>query len=147
MTAGIIIQLWMGPSTQMNPPSEELLFTLKKDSWVLLLYDTFHASRFHGTNMGPIWGRQDLGRPHVGPMNFAICVALCAHSTYHIHFISWNIPIFTPFLFLLWLYNQIYWVLWYIYPYSAGFCHRHCGICKIFPEQGNHPWIIWVNIS
>ena len=24
--------------------------------------------------MGPIWGRQDRGGPHVGPMNFAIWV-------------------------------------------------------------------------
>ena len=23
-------------------------------------------------NMGPIWGRQDPGGPHVGPINFAI---------------------------------------------------------------------------
>ena len=23
-------------------------------------------------NMGPIWGRQGPGRPHVGPMNLAI---------------------------------------------------------------------------
>ena len=26
----------------------------------------------HGANMGPIWGREDPGGPHVGPMNFAI---------------------------------------------------------------------------
>ena len=26
----------------------------------------------HGVNMGPIWGQQDPGGPHVGPMNFAI---------------------------------------------------------------------------
>ena len=25
-----------------------------------------------GANMGPIWGRQDPGGSHVGPMNFAI---------------------------------------------------------------------------
>ena len=25
--------------------------------------------------MGPIWGRQDPGRPHDGPMNFAILSA------------------------------------------------------------------------
>ena len=31
-----------------------------------------HNSKFHGANMGPIWGRQDPGGPHVGPMNFAI---------------------------------------------------------------------------
>ena len=29
-------------------------------------------SKFHEANMGPIWGRQDPGWPHVGPMNFAI---------------------------------------------------------------------------
>ena len=29
-------------------------------------------SKVHGANMGPIWGRQDPGGPHVGPMNFAI---------------------------------------------------------------------------
>ena len=29
-------------------------------------------SKVHGTNMGPTWGRQDPGGPHVGPMNFAI---------------------------------------------------------------------------
>ena len=28
--------------------------------------------KVHGANMGPIWGRQDPGGPHVGPMNFAI---------------------------------------------------------------------------
>ena len=31
-------------------------------------------SKVHGANMGPICGRQDPGGPHVGPMNFAICV-------------------------------------------------------------------------
>ena len=29
-------------------------------------------SKVHGVNIGPIWGRQDPGGPHVGPMNFAI---------------------------------------------------------------------------
>ena len=31
-----------------------------------------HDSKAHGANMGPIWGRQDPGEPHVSPMNFAI---------------------------------------------------------------------------
>ena len=37
-------------------------------------------SKVHGANMGPIWGRQDPGGPHVGPMNFpfwAMDTALC----------------------------------------------------------------------
>ena len=29
-------------------------------------------SKVHGARMGPIWGRQDPGGHHVGPMNFAI---------------------------------------------------------------------------
>ena len=29
-------------------------------------------SKVHGANMGPFWGRQDPGGPHVGPMNFDI---------------------------------------------------------------------------
>ena len=28
-------------------------------------------SKVHGANMGPSWGRQDPGGPHVGPMNHA----------------------------------------------------------------------------
>ena len=33
---------------------------------------TIPISKLHGANMGPIWGRQDPGGPHVGPMNFVI---------------------------------------------------------------------------
>ena len=29
-------------------------------------------SKANGANMGPGWGRQDPGGPHVGPVNFAI---------------------------------------------------------------------------
>ena len=35
-------------------------------------------SKVHGANIGPIWGRQDPGGPHVGPMNLAIRDVLCA---------------------------------------------------------------------
>ena len=36
--------------------------------------NNFPDSKVHGANMGPIWGRQDPGGPHIGPMNFAIWV-------------------------------------------------------------------------
>ena len=39
-------------------------------------------SKVHGANMGPIWGRQDPGGPHVGPMNFAIWVTICKTAMY-----------------------------------------------------------------
>ena len=31
-------------------------------------------SKVFGANMGPIWGQQDPGGPHVGPMYFPIWV-------------------------------------------------------------------------
>ena len=43
--------------------------------WVSVLADHQEPcpdSMVHGANMGPIWGRQDPGGPHVGPMNLAI---------------------------------------------------------------------------
>ena len=33
-------------------------------------------SKVHGANMGPIWGRQDPGGLHGGPINFAIWVCM-----------------------------------------------------------------------
>ena len=35
---------------------------------------TFPDSKVHGAYMGPTWGQQDLGGPHVGPMNLVIRV-------------------------------------------------------------------------
>ena len=41
-------------------------------SWSLEAARFIPESEVHGANMGPIWGRQDPGGPHVGPMNLAI---------------------------------------------------------------------------
>ena len=38
--------------------------------------DGYPDGKVHGANMGPIWGRQDPGGPHVGLMNFAIWVII-----------------------------------------------------------------------
>ena len=37
---------------------------------------SYSDSKVHGANMGPIWGQQDPGGPHVGPVNFAIWVCI-----------------------------------------------------------------------
>ena len=42
------------------------------DWWWVIITILYPDSKDHGANMGPIWGRQDPGGPHVGPMNFAI---------------------------------------------------------------------------
>ena len=45
-----------------------------RDSLTNHVIDRYPDSKVHGANMGPIWGRQDPGGPHVDPMNFAIWV-------------------------------------------------------------------------
>ena len=37
-------------------------------------WSRYPDSKNHRANMGPIWGRQDPGGPHVSPMNFPIWV-------------------------------------------------------------------------
>ena len=41
--------------------------------------------------MGPIWGRQDPGRPHGGPMNFAIWVCSQLHHATTVFFCSYDL--------------------------------------------------------
>ena len=42
--------------------------------------DSYPDSKVHAANMGPIWGRQDPGGPHAGPMNLAIWVAIVSST-------------------------------------------------------------------
>ena len=66
---GCLSLKWMYNHEQLN----ELI-----GPWIYsYLFEGFPDSKVHGANMGPIWGRQDPGGTHVGPMNFAIWVALC----------------------------------------------------------------------
>ena len=46
----------------------------KETPWGRALGCLFPDSKVRGANIGPIWGRQDPGGPHVGPMSFAIWV-------------------------------------------------------------------------
>ena len=53
---------------------QDLIYVLLSASAIL-----HPDSKVHRANMGPTWGRQDPGGPHVGPMNFAIWagIVLC----------------------------------------------------------------------
>ena len=46
-------------------------------------------SKVHGANMGPLWGWQDPGGPHVGPMNSAIWVGLDPNDSFIAHQITY----------------------------------------------------------
>ena len=43
-------------------------------TWRMYVSVNYPDGKVHGANMGPIWGRQDPGGPHVGAMNFIIGV-------------------------------------------------------------------------
>ena len=53
-------------------------------------------SKVHGANMGPIWGRQNLGGPHVSPMNLAIWEAtpptMALRHYYLLTISEWYLP-------------------------------------------------------
>ena len=48
-------------------------------AWDQSVLCTIPDSKVHGANMGSIWGRQDPGGPHVGPMSFAIRDTICSN--------------------------------------------------------------------
>ena len=52
---------------QLHPSSPHLT-----TEGFLRTWQNLPDSKVHGANMGPIWGRQDPGGPHVGPVNFDI---------------------------------------------------------------------------
>ena len=52
--------------------------------------DVIMDSKVHGANMGPIWGRQVPGGPHVGPMNFAIWDIWLCGRWFHFHILQWT---------------------------------------------------------
>ena len=51
-------------------------------------------SKVHGANMGPTWGRQDPGGPHVGHVNLAIWVAMSSEDRAQVIWIFIYIYIF-----------------------------------------------------
>ena len=67
------------PPTEFNEASVE-----NDDERVLRSSnDAIPDSKVRGANMGPIWGRQDPGGTHVGPMNLAIWDQLSRHGSTH----------------------------------------------------------------
>ena len=57
-----------------NPCSNAQFQVHERSITGIMAVDASPDSNVHGANMGPIWGREDPGGPHVGPMSFAIWV-------------------------------------------------------------------------
>ena len=85
-------------------PTNDLapICTTKPSDTVITKFRTLRCpdSKVHGVNMGPIWGRQDPGGPHVGPMNFAIWVGPALEMLTHILSSLWHIFLCSTFIFV-----------------------------------------------
>ena len=57
------------------------------DVSMLFWMNKFPDSKVHGAKMGPSWGRQNPGGPHVGPIYFA-CFGLLNKPTEDTHVTS-----------------------------------------------------------
>ena len=95
------VNLTQGVSTHIRKPA--IFFMLASDQ-IHIVPD----SKIDGTNMGQIWGRQDSGGPHVGPINFALWgVPFCNQYISNFRFVSgqsfnnkslpyvWHLPLYS----------------------------------------------------
>ena len=55
-------------------PSDHVTIMTNHGTWEIAGNEACTDSKVQWANMGPIWGGQDPGGPHVGPMKFAIWV-------------------------------------------------------------------------
>ena len=74
-------------------------------------------SMVHGANMGPIWGRQDRGEPHVGPRNFALWASMA------LTYMSPNTPASTPEELTL-LNHQCDGIIWFHHELIMQHTHK-----------------------
>ena len=77
-------------NTKFGPVTSHDVTELDRD-W---FDDCFPDNKVYGVNMGPTWGRQDPGGPHVGPMNLAIWVV--SYSPSQLPNECWDIVNQTP---------------------------------------------------
>ena len=82
-TPYLVVFLYGLKHVNFSPPFRDTPLAMGK-SWhldkILNRLLKYPDSKIHGANMGLIWGRQDPGGPHVGPMNFAIRVGNVADN-------------------------------------------------------------------
>ena len=79
--------------------------------------------------MGPIWGRQDPGGPHVGTMNLAI----------------WVCTIYWCLFDLLWMFSVDLWDIFFRVLHSSELLHWHLGNWMVSPVPLKLPIRIFID--
>ena len=62
----------MGPTNHVQSIDNSICGQMAPSVAHMLWLQTYPDGKVHVAHMGPTWGRQDPGGPHVGPMNLAI---------------------------------------------------------------------------
>ena len=91
-------------------------------------------SQVHGANVGPTWGRQDPGGPHVGPMNFVIWEVLVTIAT-RARSNTYNLVVaYVVNCFLLGTHRDIYLLSWILLYYKIDHLLQNCRIPLLVHE-------------
>ena len=77
-------------------------------------------SKVHGADMGPIWGWQDLGGPHIVPMNFANWWSLKHITEFIVIFVK--LDVFMQFAKIVKIAKPPF-CLWLAFRWLYEFCH------------------------
>ena len=88
--------------------------------------------------MGPIWGRQDPGGPHVDPMNFAILIPTFFHKLLtQSPFGGWHFQT----RFLVWNLDIVYWFEfhWNLFPVYQLAISQHFFLATVRHRTGDKP--------
>ena len=105
----------------------------------LIQRDNILDSKVHGANMGPIWGRQDPGGPHVGPMNFAIWDML-GHLEFPLKFV-----VYTPYCSVFdHLYNGLH---FFTYTFSIIGNTGHFSVHDYQLQKACIHWVIVILVD
>ena len=65
-------KLWKPIQISLNCDSQDPIIDFDELTSMGQICDHVPDSKVHGANVGPTWGRQDPGGPHVGHTNLAI---------------------------------------------------------------------------
>ena len=96
-------------------------------SFSVIYWDNTRDSKVHEANKGPIWGRQDPGGPHVGPMNLAIR-DLTPNNAY-------RVELFRTHEIYLYILTCIYYQINITQNLNIHIWHRYC---HIFEDVSGH---------
>ena len=128
----------------VSPLTSLLACEMRSNDWQALwaVVPHYYDGKVNGANMGPIWGWQAPGGPHLGPINFAIWVygiLLMEHGSTRQNRMVWCYANFITLWALhqrwnLYLFFTCCWGQWEVSAALGVWCWLCAGNCNWFWE-------------